>query len=386
MISVNNSHLYVSAKSHAGMSGKNNEDRFAVTAYQLNGTDPTPVVFAIVSDGIGGHQAGETAAEIAVETITEDVAYSDGSHPILTLQEAIIHASSSILAESESDGQKKGMGATCACAWVIGDQLYTATVGDSRIYLVRGESIQQISTDHTWVQEAIGAGLLSPEEARTHPNAHVIRRHLGSAQMVEPDVRLKLSAGEDDAQSLANQGFRLKPKDQLLLCSDGLTDLVDDHEIYQHLQAKDPERGIEALIHLANQRGGHDNITVVVLGVPEAVSQTKPLPEKSRPARKKQRLLMPCLVSVFIIMLLVTALLAAGYYAYSQYFMPTQIPAVTTSIEATLPAQDITGSTTTHIPAPTELPASSSSQMPGPNITESLAPETTTNPSISATP
>lgn len=367
MISVNNSHLFVAAKSHAGVSGKNNEDRFSVTAYQLSQSIPTPVVFAIVSDGIGGHRAGETAAEIAVETISKDVALSDGSHPVLTMKEAIIHASNLILAESESDGDKKGMGATCACVWVIGDQVYTATVGDSRIYLIRGEAIQQISTDHTWVQEAITAGLLSPEDARNHPNAHVIRRYLGSRQTVEPDFRLKLNASEDDAQAEANQGSLLLPKDQILMCSDGLTDLVDDHEIVMTLQSKDLENSIDSLIALANQRGGHDNITIVALSVPETISQTKPLPEqvKSSP-KKRRRILMPCLLTILLVILLGTIILGGGYL-YLQYLRPTQTPVISATTEATLPDQNSPANTSTLNSAQTEtvIPDVTETQVPG---------------------
>lgn len=364
MISVNNSHLFVSARTHEGMSGKNNEDRFAVTAYKLSQSDPTPVVFAIVSDGIGGHRAGETAAEIAVETISEDVALSDGTHPVLTLQEAIIHASNAILAESETDNEKKGMGATCACMWVIGDKAYTATVGDSRIYFVRGATIQQLSTDHTWIQEAIGAGLLSPEEARSHPNAHVIRRYLGSPQVVEPDFRLKLNAGEDDAQSKANQGFRLLPADQVLLCSDGLTDLVNDDEILQALQKNDLEASLNSLVELANQRGGHDNITIVVLGVPETISQTKPLPEHSTPPRRKRRILFPCLVTAFIILLLSTVILAGGYFFYTQYWQPIQSPIAETPVTTVAPAATTPASIGSSVPTQTQPASSPSTQQP----------------------
>jgi len=365
MISVNTSHLFVAAKSHAGMSGKNNEDRYAVTAYKLRQADPTPVVFAVVSDGIGGHRAGETAAEIAVEIISEDVAHSDGSHPVLTLREAIIHASNSILAESETDEDKKGMGATCACVWVIGSQAFIATVGDSRIYLVRGDTVQQLSTDHTWVQEAIGAGLLSPEEARSHPNAHVIRRYLGSRQTVEPDTRFILNTNEDDTQSEANQGMIMQPKDQVLICSDGLTDLVNDNEILQVLQTKDPENSIDTLTELANHRGGHDNITIVVLGVPESISQTKPLPEQSKPTRRKRRLVLPCLISVFLILLLGTIGLGIGY-VYLEYLRPTQPPAIETTVEATIPVLASPVVTESSIPVQTQPATPDDSGTPTP--------------------
>ncbi len=385
MISVNTSHLFVAAKSHAGMSGKNNEDRYAVTAYKLSQADPTPVVFAVVSDGIGGHRAGETAAEIAVETISEDVAHSDGSHPVLTLREAIIHASSSILAESETDGDKKGMGATCACVWVIDSQAFIATVGDSRIYLVRGDTVQQLSTDHTWVQEAIGAGLLSPEDARSHPNAHVIRRYLGSRQTVEPDTRVKLNAIEDDTQSEANQGVLLQPKDQILICSDGLTDLVNDSEILQVLQSKDPESSIDSLIELANQRGGHDNITIVVLGVPESISQTKPLPEQLKPTRRKRRLVLPCLISVFLILLLGTIGLGIGY-VYLEYLRPTQPPAVVTTVEATIPVLASPVVTESGLPVQTHSATPGITGTAAPGTGEVTAPTATLFPPVTPSP
>jgi serine/threonine protein phosphatase PrpC len=336
MIPVERSHLYVAVNSHAGMSGKNNEDRYAVSAFQLAKNNPTPVVFAVVSDGIGGHRAGENAAEIAVETISEDVAHSDASHPVRTLREAIIHASNMILAESETDIEKKGMGATCACAWVIDDQMYTATVGDSRIYLIRGDQIQQISTDHTWIQEALSAGLLTPEETRNHPNAHVIRRYLGSRQIVEPDTRLKLSATDDDAQAEANQGYRLQPKDQILMCSDGLTDLVNDDEILQALKTKGQEQAVESLIALANQRGGHDNITIVTLGLPEKISQTKPLPPPTFKLRQRS-LRVPCLVSAILVFLM-AATLAGGIFIYTKYFRSATPPTAGTPVEASQPA------------------------------------------------
>ena len=110
MIPVEHAHLKVAARSHAGMTGKNNEDQFAVTAYELSATDSTPSLFAIVADGIGGHQAGEVAAEIAVDMISQAVAESDGSQPTAIMQAATIQASQTILAQSESDPDKAGHG------------------------------------------------------------------------------------------------------------------------------------------------------------------------------------------------------------------------------------------------------------------------------------
>jgi len=269
VITAEQAHLHVAAGTHPGMSGKNNEDRYAVSAYYLDPERTRPAVLAVVADGIGGHRAGEVAAELAVNTISRVVAESDGRDPARTLQQAIISASQAVLEMSDNNPALRGMGTTCACAWVIEDRLYTASVGDSRIYLIRDGGIRQLTRDHTWVQEAIESGLISPEQARAHPNAHVIRRYLGSRQQVVPDLRLHLRPSESDAHAEANQGMRLRPGDVLLLCSDGLTDLVEAQEILELVQARGPEHSLDALIDLANQRGGHDNITLITLRYPE---------------------------------------------------------------------------------------------------------------------
>jgi protein phosphatase len=151
---------------------------------------------------------------------------------------------------------------------VIGDRLYTGTVGDSRVYLVRGKTIHQLTTDHTWIQEALEKGLLKPEQARGHPNAHVIRRFVGSPTPPEVDLRLRLTPDEPDEQAVANQGMRLLRGDRLLLCSDGLTDMVSNDEILHGLGNRDLQGGVESLVDLACRRGGHDNITAVVLEAP----------------------------------------------------------------------------------------------------------------------
>lgn len=268
MIRTDRSHLYVAARSHPGMSGKNNEDNFAVSAYLVSKMNPTPSVFAIVSDGIGGHRAGEVASELVVNLISEAVEKREGGHPLAVFQNSFYRASEAIFEQAEQDITRKGMGATAACAWIIGLQLYIAYAGDSRIYLIRGQKIQQLSRDHTWVQEALEKGIIDNERLKSHPNLHVIRRYLGSNEPPEPDLRLFLSPTDTDAKAKANQGMLLEPGDVILLCTDGLTDLVEAAEIREALNGRTLAQTAEALIALANNRGGHDNITVVLLGVP----------------------------------------------------------------------------------------------------------------------
>jgi len=276
MIHTEHSHLRVAALSHPGASGKNNEDRFAVSSYQVSADRPIPSLFAVVSDGIGGHRAGEVAAEMAVNTISHFVAQSDASHPIQILQEAVSEASQAISAHAQSDASLHGMGATCACTWVIGGRLYTASIGDSRIYLIRKGRVWRLTTDHTWVQEALDRGVLTPEQAQGHPNMHIIHRYLGSPQPPNVDVRLRVGKGESDTQARSNQGMRLSAGDVLLLCTDGLTDLVSDEEMVTQIHGENLTAEAQALVDLANDRGGHDNITVILLAVPQPAKKQLP--------------------------------------------------------------------------------------------------------------
>ncbi len=252
-----------------GSKGRLNEDSFEVTAFTLNEDDDTPVLLAIIADGIGGHKAGEIASKIAVATIISSVAESDGTDPLWILKSALLEANHSITSEAANDDSRKGMGSTVACALVIDSALYIATLGDSRLYLVRDNVIQQFNIDHTWVQEALEVGVINSEEARSHPRRHLIRSYLGSSDPIHPDLRLYMDSEENQEQAKANQGLPLVPGDQILICTDGLTDLVTDEEVLEILvgeESKDEQ--LQKLVDLANLRGGHDNITAVVLQAP----------------------------------------------------------------------------------------------------------------------
>ena len=275
MIPAERAHYYVVAKTDDGKEGKNNEDSFSVTAYKLSETDDTPVLFAIVADGIGGRNAGEVAAGMAVEMISEAVADSDASQPAEIMQAAIIQASKAIHALGVSEGQKKSMGTTCVCTWIVGDKLYIAYAGNSRLYMIRGKKMHQVTIDHTWVQEAVDAGALTPAQARIHPNANIIRRHLGDRKGIEVDLRLKLSPDDSNEKALGNQGAQMLPGDRLLLTTDGLTDLVDDTQIYKLIAGNSIEEAAQKLIDAANDQGGKDNITIAIIEVPGAEKRVK---------------------------------------------------------------------------------------------------------------
>src|SRR5215475_3248285 len=213
MIRTQRAHLNVEAHTHAGMTGKNNEDRYAVASFVPSAQDRTPVLFAVLADGIGGHRGGEVAAELAVNHIMQSVARSDGKYSRHIIEQAVSEASDAIAAHSATNEDLKGMGSTCATAWIIADKLYTSYVGDSRIYLMRSARIQQLTIDHTWVQEAIEKGIITPEMARDHPNVHVIRRYLGWPVPPDPDFRLILFDGEGAHHAEKNQGISILPND-----------------------------------------------------------------------------------------------------------------------------------------------------------------------------
>ncbi len=352
MIPAERSHLHVAASTHPGRSGKNNEDRHSVSAYRLETDPPIPVTFAVLSDGIGGHRAGEVAAEIVVEKTSQMVARSDGSTPIQTLKDAIQETSRIIYTQSERQPENKGMGATCACAWIIGDRLYIAYVGDSRIYLIRKNTITQLSKDHTWVQEAIDAGLLKQDQSQNHPNAHVIRRYLGSKQPVEPDSRMHLALRKTVSED-TEQGLPLLPGDQIILCSDGLTDLVDQDEIRSTLTHMDQNQALDQLTDQANQRGGHDNITIIALKVPDAVSPAVPVKVATAPARATgaRRLWRTCLLA-FVLFGGMTVLALGGYF-YLKYLVPASSTPTVLFINPSTQATTIPGATSSPSVSPT---------------------------------
>ncbi|MGH2522985.1 MAG: PP2C family protein-serine/threonine phosphatase, partial [Anaerolineales bacterium] len=203
-----------------------------------------------------------------VQTMIETVGRSHERDYRALLEQALTHTAEVVAEQARSGTSLMGMGTTLAVALVAGRRLYAAYVGDSRLYLIRNQTIRQISVDHTWVQEAIEHRLITREEAKQHPNRHVVRRHLGGRPDVPADFRLRLSDSESPAQSERNQGLRLHPGEAVLLCSDGLSDLVEEEEILSAFNPHDPQGTVEALIVLARARGGHDNITVVILQVP----------------------------------------------------------------------------------------------------------------------
>jgi protein phosphatase len=252
------------ARTDVGKKRSGNEDSFCVA--------PDLGLF-VVADGMGGHAAGEVASRLAVTTIQEGMArYKDGTEVELVgppapgvspaanqLLSSIRMANKAIFDAATSRPDYEGMGTTLVAVLGRGDTVTLAHVGDSRIYRVRGEAIEQLSRDHSLVQEQVDDGILTAEEAHSSQLRHLITRALGIKGAVEVDL----------TETPARAG------DVLLLCSDGLSDLVEDEEMLAAIrQHADPDEACQALVDRANYRGGDDNITVLIIQVkpPEQVA------------------------------------------------------------------------------------------------------------------
>jgi serine/threonine protein phosphatase PrpC len=260
----------VAGDSHVGQVRTNNEDRFAIAELDCGGERG---ILALVADGVGGHAAGEVASQTVVDEITRELKADPCANPVKILPLAAVRAGRAVFERAQKDPALKGMATTLAAALLIGRRLYTVTVGDSRIYIRRGGKTFQASIDHTWVQEAVDHGLLTIEQARFHPNAHVLRRHLGGEQDPEPDQRLNVGDDEETPFAVEHQGMTLEAGDAVVMCTDGLSDLAREADIGHALRHGKLEQTVEELIELARKRGGHDNITIVAMRIPSPTAR-----------------------------------------------------------------------------------------------------------------
>ena len=203
----------------------------------------------IVADGMGGHKAGEYASRYTVECVVASVLKNTTEYPVKILKDAIIRANKILALESKTDEEKRGMGTTIVVATIINGKMHVANVGDSRLYIIN-DTIRQITRDHSYVEEMIRRGQISPEDARTHAGRNVITRAVGTEWTVEPDFF----------------EVEIKENDKVLLCSDGLTNMVTNEMIYRIVsEGKEPKKAVKKLVDEANSNGGSDNITVVMI-------------------------------------------------------------------------------------------------------------------------
>ena len=204
----------------------------------------------VVADGMGGHNAGDYASSHAVQILVDEIRGDADFNPIKVIRHAIETANTEIIEQAQKDEHLRGMGTTMVVSTIVGHYAYIANVGDSRLYVIQ-DHIRQVTKDHSLVQEMVRMGELKPEEARNHPDKNIITRALGAERTVDIDFF----------------DLKLEPGSTILMCSDGLSNMVEDQKLEEVILKPDTElaeKG-EILIREANHNGGKDNIAIVLI-------------------------------------------------------------------------------------------------------------------------
>jgi len=200
---------------------------------------------------MGGHAAGQIASELACKTFIDVYLHHPATEPEVAMIAAVQAANRYVLDNSRAFPQRKGMGTTLSALVLLQDRAYTVQLGDSRIYRLRNGELLMLTQDHTWVNEAVQAGIIQPEEAETHQYKHVLTRAIGAEEGVKPDI----------------ESLDLKVGDLFFLCSDGVMNHVPDDLIGETLRTRTPADAAWALVGHALQGGGSDNTTVLIVRV-----------------------------------------------------------------------------------------------------------------------
>ncbi len=238
----------IGAKTDLGRVRENNEDKFEFFVPEDEFTLAAKGMIFVVCDGMGGHEAGQIASELATKTFIDVYLSHPSTETEISLRAAVSAANRFVQDVSRAIPSRRGMGTTLSALVMIQGQGFIAQVGDSRVYRMRDGNFEQLTTDHTWVEEMVRAGVMDRAVAESHPNRHMILRAIGVEQEVEPDIFT----------------FQLCAGDQYLICSDGLTNHVLDQDIADHLSTFGPSEATWKLINSALIGGGSDNATAIV--------------------------------------------------------------------------------------------------------------------------
>ena len=269
--------IKIKSATHIGKVRDHNEDSHIA----LGGDQSPPSIDAllVVADGMGGHAAGEVASQMTVDGIVDIL--NNQADRFLALEgnefgvflSTLLGEVNQVVWQAGQESDKRGMGTTCTLAAIRSGQLFLAQVGDSRAYLLRKGELHQVTTDHSWVEEAVSQGILTREQARVHPNRNVITRAIGLSGNVEVDI----------------SAMDLQKDDLLMLCSDGLNSMITDEQIHEILKANKLSNVCDALIKGANKEGGHDNTTVIASLIKQVGTNGPSSPKGSKTQRIKNK-------------------------------------------------------------------------------------------------
>lgn len=235
--------MRVFAETDIGRKRQMNQD-FVYASQQPVGNLPN---LFVVADGMGGHNAGDFASRFGVSVLVETVRKDTNFNPVKILRHGLEAANTLVLDQARKDATMAGMGTTMVAVTIVGNYAYIANVGDSRLYLAT-DRLEQVTRDHSLIAEMVRIGELTPEEARNHPDKNIITRAIGTVEDVKIDFF----------------DVKLEPGNQIVMCSDGLTNMVTDEEIYDAVSLEEGNKA-RRLIDMANANGGKDNITVIVV-------------------------------------------------------------------------------------------------------------------------
>jgi serine/threonine protein phosphatase PrpC len=241
-------------QSDKGMVREENQDSYGLTPPTLGDLNTPKGVLFVVADGMGGHRAGRQASELAVATITSSYA-SAATTPVAELiRNAMGEANAAIYTKAGSDPAFRGMGTTCTVLVFQESSYWIGHIGDSKVFLITSDELRQVTTDHSRVWDLYCKGVITREQARVHPERNVLTRAMGKQADAAPDISgpLPLSAGM-----------------WFLMCTDGLTNHLEEEEIRRMVAGRAPQVAADELVALANARGGTDNVTVVIIRVAE---------------------------------------------------------------------------------------------------------------------
>lgn len=246
--------LKVAYSSDTGVKRKNNQDSYLAADITKDGQ--IFYLFA-VADGLGGHQSGEVASRMAIDYIKNNFYKIEDFDNYKEVNDFVNEINRSIIYESSQNPEMLGMATTLTMAVICNDNMVIYHVGDSRCYRINSEEIEQLTKDHSLVQALVDQGRITVEEAKTHPQKNVITRALGTDETVKTDL----------------YEYRLYRGDTILLCSDGLYNMVPVSQIHKIVMENDLEEAAKKLVNLANYNGGIDNITVIICSPGEEVNQ-----------------------------------------------------------------------------------------------------------------
>jgi serine/threonine protein phosphatase PrpC len=242
--------MEIAGLTDVGCQRENNEDSMGYWESDDDAVFARLGRLAIVADGMGGHEGGQIASHIAVEAIQQSYSNAADSDPQNALLTALREAHHRIQQRAREAVELLGMGTTCTACAIVGGRLYYAHVGDSRLYLLRKDVLRVLSRDHTLVARLIETGMIRQQDAESHPQKHVLTAALGVADEIEPDF--------------AAEPIALEKSDVLLVCTDGLWGQLTEEEMKKMLRSQTPANACQALVQLAKEHGGPDNLTLQI--------------------------------------------------------------------------------------------------------------------------